>query len=298
MIKINKKGILILTAMFVAAIMIGIPVSAAATPSTPSYLATGSSMNYVFTTSGYTYCQSYSVFNGMTSTTTNNVTSTPSTHYYNVTLSASNSTDVIITLPTDAGTTTYTNMPINTAKYAVPVYVDNTSKNITMYLNGENGVYSFTPSPYTVNYTKTVGMPYYKAAFGTVKAVEFVIDEHIITTKATSKTAASYCNVTGSIYANPSTDLILAYSINDYAFSVASGTTSANETYTATSSTYTGTLADTNTVPIHTDYTGAYVGIAISAVILAGVLYYYYVRKPSKPTKVKQENKRQKDQPR
>ncbi|WMT51769.1 MAG: hypothetical protein RE471_02535 [Ferroplasma sp.] len=296
MIKINKKSILILTAIFVAAIMIGIPVSAAATPSTPSYLAAGSSMNYMFTTSGYTYCQSYSVINGMTATTTDNTTTTPTTSYYNVTISASNSTAVNITVPTSTGTTAFTDMPINNAKYAVPVYVGNTSKNVTMYLNGENGVYSFTPRPYTVNYTKAVGMPYYKAPFGAVKAVEFVIDEHIITTKATSKTAASYCNITGSIYANPSTDLILAYSINDYSFSVSSGTTSANETYTAASSTFTGTLADTNAVPIHTDYAGAYVGIAIAAVILAGVLYYYYIRKPSKPTAVKHENSNQKDE--
>ena len=292
---INKKSILILTAIFVAAIMIGIPVSAAATPSTPSYLATGSSMNYVFTTSGYTYCQSYSMVNGITETTTNNVTTTPTTSYYNVTVSTSNSTAVNITLPTSAGTTAFTNMPINSAKYAVPVYIGNTSKNVTMSLNGERGVYSFTPAPYTINYTKAVGIPYYKSQFGTVKAVEFLIDEHIITTKATSKTAASYYNVTGSIYANPSTDLILAYNINDYSFSVTSGTNSANETYTATSSTYTGTIADTNAVPIHTDYAGAYVGIAIAAVILAGVLYYYYIKKPSKPSTVKQEDNTQKD---
>ena len=281
MINRNKNGILVLMALFVAVLMIGIPISAAATPSAPSYLASGSSMNYIFTNTGYTFYQNYSKSDGMTIVTTNNVTSSPATTYYNVSVSASNKTAVDITVPTSTGSTTYSNMPISMAKYSVPIFISKTSKNVTLSMNGESGCYGANYNE-TLNYTKTVNMPYYKAPFGTVKATEYIISESM-KVPSTSRTGASYYNITGNVYVNSATDLILSATviINDHV--VSSGTTATNETYVNTCSNSAITLESSSVVPIHTNYTGAYIGIVVAAVLLGVVVYYFYARKPATP---------------
>ena len=93
---------------------------------------------------------------------------------------------------------------------------------------------------------------------------------------------------------NPATNIILGYNINYYKMHVISGTTAANETYTATSLTLTNTLASTNVVPIHTDYTGTYVSIAVALVLLGAVMYYFYGRKPAAPKQTGKQTEKQK----
>ena len=281
MINRNKKGIIVLMALFVAILMIGIPVSAAATPSTPSYLASGSSMNYVFTGTGYTYYHNYSKSDGMTVVTTNNVTLGPQTTYYNVSVSAANKTAVDITVPTSTGSTTYSNMSISMAKYSVPIFVSKTSKNVTLSMNGVSGCYG-TNYDETLNYTKTVNMPYYKATFGTVKATEYIISEPM-KVPAKSSSGVSYYNITGDVYVSSATDLILSASVIINSHIVTSGTTATNETYVNTCSNQAITLESSSVVPIHTNYTGAYVGIVVAAVLLGVVVYYFYARKPATP---------------
>lgn len=269
--------------------MIGIPVSAAATPSTPSYLVGGSSMNYVFTNAGYTYYHNYSKSDGMTITTTNNVTLSPTTSFYNVSVSSSNKTSVSMTVPVPTGTAAYANMPISTAKYAVPILVSKTSKNVTLSMNGESGCYAINVNE-TLNYSKTVSMPYYKTPFGTVKATEYIISESQ-KLPATSTRAASYFNITGDLYISPVTDLVLSATILTNDHIVMSGTTATNENYTDTSTTGTITLESSSVVPIHTDYLGAYIGIVVAAVLLGIVIYYFYARKSETPkTAVKKES--------
>ena len=282
MINRNKKGIIVLMALFVAVLMIGIPVSAAATPSTPSYLASGNTMNYVATTTGYTYYHNYTKQgDGVIAITTNNVTACPTTNYYNVTVDTVNSTAVNITLPTSSGMTTYSNMSIEQAKYAIPTMVKSTSKNITVNGVGFAGTYSY-PFNETFNYTKSIYIPYYKSAFGTVKATEYIINmTH--STKATPSLASSYGNITGNIYISKANNMLIGFTLTFNAKEVTSGTTAANETYTITSSTGSYMLADTNAIPIHTNYTGAYIGIVVAAVLLGVVVYYFYARKPATP---------------
>ena len=295
MINRNKKGIIVLMALFVAVLMIGIPVSAAATPSTPSYLASGNSMNYVFTSTGYTYSHVYSKSDGMTSTITNNVTASPTTCYYNVTVDAVNSTAVNITLsPASNATYTVTNYPIEDAKYAIPTMVNSTSKNITVNEVGTPG-YFIIPDNETLNYTKSpIYMPYYKSEFGSVEATDYVISMSEITHKSTPSTAASYMNITGNVYISKANNMLIGYILTTTTTHVTSGTTAANETYTITSTTDSYMLADTNAIPIHTDYTGAYIGIAVAAVLLGVVVYYFYARKeaaPKTPEKKETESK-------
>ncbi len=275
---INKKSLIIFATLLTAAIMIGMPLSAASTPGgTPAYLAGGSSMNYVFSESGYTYYHNYTMSHGIGKTTVNNVTTGPSTSYYNVTVSSSNATIANITVPTGSGTTSYTNVPISDAKYMVPIYVSNTSKTLTFSIPVSNGIYYGNYNS-TVNYSKAIQLPYYKTSYGTVKATEYIISEHS-TGKATSSKAASYRNYTGTVYVNPATGVILGYNLNGNAMDVTSGTTAANETYTQTGGTYTMDLSSTNVVPVHTDFIGAYVGIAVAIVLLGATVYYFYGRK-------------------
>ena len=282
MINRNKKGIIVLMALFVAVLMIGIPVSAAATPSTPSYLASGNSMNYVNTTTGYIYTQQYYSNGGITATSTNNATMTPMTTYYNVTIDSLNSTAVNITIsPASNETLTVTNVSIEQAKYLIPTMVNSnsTAKNITIndveYFSGENETYNYTGSP--------IYMPYYKSSFGTVEATDYVISMSEVTVKGTTSTAASYKNITGNIYISKANDMLIGYTLTVNYKDVTSGTTAANETYTMTSTTYSYMLADTNAIPIHTNYTGAYIGIVVAAVLLGVVVYYFYARKPATP---------------
>jgi hypothetical protein len=289
MINRNKKGIIVLMALFVAVLMIGIPVSAAATPSTPSYLASGNSMNYVYTCTGYTYYHNYSKDAGMPETTTNNVTASPVTTYYNVTVDTANSTAVNITLPiifNGPGMTTVTNASIDKyAKYAIPRMVKNTSKNITINDMGTDGYYipgGQNSYNMTLNYTKAPYMPYYKSEFGSVEATDYVI-YMTSSTKATPSLASSYANITGNVYISKANNMLIGYTLTTTTTHVTSGTTAANETYTITSTTESYVLASTNAIPIHTDYTGAYVGIVVAAVLLGVVVYYFYARKPATP---------------
>ena len=114
MITLNRKNLLIAATVITAALMIGMPLSAATSPgNTPAYLASGSSMNYVCSTSGYTYSQDYSHSNGIGKTTTNNTTTGPATYYYNISVSSSNNTVANITVPTGSGITSYTNILYN-----------------------------------------------------------------------------------------------------------------------------------------------------------------------------------------
>ena len=106
---------------------------------------------------------------------------------------------------------------------------------------------------------------------GTVKATEYVISEHEIVNQATPSTAASYKNITGTIYINSATNVILGLNINVYDMHVKSGTTPLNETYTSTGYTYTIDLSSTNVVPVHTELTGAYIGIGVAIVLLCTV---------------------------
>ena len=281
MINKSKKGILVLMALFVAALMIGIPVSAAATPSTPSYLASGSTMDYIFTDTGYAFYHNYSRYDGMTAITTNNVTSSPATTYYNVSVSASNKTAVDITVPSSTGITTYSNMSISMAKYSVPIFISKTSKNITLSMNGESGCYGANYNA-TLNYTKSVNMPYYKTPFGTVKATEYIISESM-KVPAISNRGISYHNTTGDVYVSSETDLILSSTVIINNHIVTSGTTAANETYFNTCLNEGITLESSSVVPIHTNYTGAYIGIVVAAVLLGVVVYYFYARKPESP---------------
>ena len=280
MINRNKKGIIVLMALFVAVLMIGIPVSAAATPSTPSYLASGNTMNYVNTTTGYTYTQNYYNHEGSTGTFINNATMTPMTTYYNVTIDSTNSTAVNITVsPASNMTYTFTNVSIEQAKYAIPSMVKSTSKNITVdEAQLERPGYNVT-----YNYTKAPSMPYYKTSFGTVEATEYIINMTEITHKGSSSTAASYKNTTGDVYISKANNMLIGYTLTTTTTDVKSGTTAANETYTITSTTYSYMLADTNAIPIHTDYTGAYIGIVVAAVLLGAVVYYFYAKKPATP---------------
>ncbi len=282
MITVNRKSLLIVATVITAALMIGVPLSAAASPgNTPAYLASGSSMNYICSTSGYAYSQEYSHSNGIGKTTISNSTTGPATYYYNVSVSSSNNTVANITVPTSNGMSSYTNVPISDAKYMVPTYVSNSSKSVTVLIpmsegnfNGLYGNYN-----YTVNYSKTINFSYYKTAFGTVKATEYVISEHEIVNQATPSTAASYKNITGTIYINSATNVILGLNINVYDMHVKSGTTPLNETYTSTGYTYTIDLSSTNVVPVHTELTGAYIGIGVAIVLLGITLYYFYGRK-------------------
>ncbi len=293
---VNKKILLVLATLFTAVLMIDIPLSMAASPSTPSYLAGGSSMNYVCGTSGYVNSHSYSMHSGIGKTTTSNTSITPSTYYYNVTVNSSNSSIANVTVPTTRGTTSYTNVPISDAKYMVPIYISNTSKNVTFSYPAYQGTFDglFGEYNHTLTFSKIISLPYYKTPFGTVKATEYIIDEHTVSKPATSKTAASYTNITGTAYVNPATNIILGYNINYYKMHVISGTTAANETYTATSLTLTNTLASTNVVPIHTDYTGTYVSIAAALVLLGAVMYYFYGRKPAAPKQTGKQTEKQK----
>jgi hypothetical protein len=282
---LNNKGLLVLATMFTAALMIGVPLSMAASPSTPSYLASGSSMNYVCNISGYHASHTYSMHKGIGETSVTNTSKGPNTYYYNVTVSSSNKTAVNITVPTSSsGTTSYSNLPISDAKYMVPIYVSSTSKNVTLLLTPANrGIYQSFASNFTLNYSKAIVLPYYKTPFGPVKATEYIINEHTVTAKATSTSAASYMNITGTIYVNRATDLILYDNVNSYSKDVSSGTTAANESYSAISYTMINTLSSTNVVPIHTDYTGAYIAIAVAIVLLGATVYYFYGRKPAAP---------------
>jgi hypothetical protein len=303
MINRNKKGIIVLMALFVAVLMIGIPVSAAATPSTPSYLASGNTMNYVFTATGYTYSQTYHISDGKTYTNTYNRTcqSVP-TSYYNLTVDSSNNTAANITIatyyevteygvtvPGTPKTNTTTNKSINYAKYMVPTMIKSTSKNITI---NEVGTFSNYGYPHkfqrqalnvTLNYTKSTYMPYYKSEFGSVKATDYVIDNVSKYYCDSPHVVPSYTNITGNVYISPVNDMLIGYTLTTTTTSVTSGTTAANETYTITSTTDSYMLADTNAIPIHTDYTGAYVGIVVAAVLLGVVVYYFYARKPAAP---------------
>ena len=288
---VNKKCLLVLATLLTAVLMIDIPLSIAASPASTSYLylASGSSMNYVCSRSGYIDSQTYSTHNGIGKTTTSNTSSIPyymiplGTYYYNVTVSSSNVTAVNITVPTSSGMTSYSNLPISQAKYMVPIYVSSTSKNVTLLHPIYQGKYDSFASNFTLNYSKAVVLPYYKTPFGPVKATEYIIDEHVIRVKANATRVTSYTNITGAIYVNPATDLILYDNVNSYSKDVSSGTTTANETYTVTSITTTNSLTSTNVVPIHTDYIGAYVGTGVAIVLLGAAVYYFYGRKPAAP---------------
>ncbi|WP_298408642.1 hypothetical protein [Ferroplasma sp.] len=293
---INKKGLLVLATLLTAVLMIGIPLSAAASPDKPSYLylASGSSMNYVCSISSYTDTHEYSVHNGIEKNTITNTSTGPNTYYYNVTVSSLNNTAVNITVPTSSGMTSYSNLPISQAKYVVPFY-SNTSKNVTLscpiyhgYFKGLSLNYNFT-----LNYTKAVVLPYYKTPFGPVKATEYIIYEHTINAKANSTRAASYTNITGTVYVYPATDIILGLVLNYYSKDVSSGTTPANETYNAYSFSAINTLSSTNVVPIHTDYTGAYVGTGVAIVLLGAAMYYFYGRKPATPKQTGKQTEKQ-----
>jgi hypothetical protein len=234
---------------------------------------------------------------GIGETSITNTSKGPNTYYYNVTVSSSNKTAVNITVPTSSGMTSYSNLPISQAKYMVPIYVSSTSKNVTLLHPIYQGKYDSFASNFTLNYSKAVVLPYYKTPFGPVKATEYIIDEHVIRVKANATRATSYTNITGAIYVNPATDLILYDNVNSYSKDVSSGTTTANETYTVTSITTTNSLTSTNVVPIHTDYTGAYIAIAVAIVLLGATVYYFYGRKPAAPKQTgkqteKQENNR------
>ena len=296
---INKKGLLVLVTLLTAVLMIGIPLSAAASPDKPSYLylASGSSMNYVCSRSGYIDSQTYSTHNGIGETTTSNTSSIPymplGTYYYNVTVNSSNITAVNITVPTSSGMTSFSNLPISRAKYMVPIYVNSTSKNVTLLHPIWKGQYDRLASNFTLNYSKAVVLPYYKTPFGPVKATEYIIDEHVIRVKANATRAASYTNITGTIYVNRATDLILYDNVNSYSKDVSSGTTAANETSTVTSITTTNSLSSTNVVPIHTDYTGAYVGTGVAIVLLGAAVYYFYGRKPATPKQTGKQTEKQ-----
>ena len=233
MINRNKKGIIVLMALFVAVLMIGIPVSAAATPSTPSYLASGNSMNYVNTTTGYIYTHNYT--SGPKSLTySNNVTLTPTTTYYNVTISSVNSTAVNVTFSPCANEMySYTNYSIEQAKYMVPIMVKSTSK--TIEINEINS--TMASGNITYNYTSSSYMPYYKSAFGAVEATEYVISMSEITHKGSSSKAASYKNITGDIYISKANNMVIGYTLTTTNTTVTSGTTAANENYTVTSTT-------------------------------------------------------------
>jgi hypothetical protein len=282
MITVNRKNLLIVVTVITAALMIGMPLSAAASPgNTPAYLASGSSMNYICSTSGYTYSQTYSHSNGIGKTTISNTTNAPATYYYNVSVSNSNNTVANVTVPTSNGISSYTNVPINDAKYMVPIYVSNSSKSLTFLLPMSGGNFNGLYGNYnkTFNYSKAIQFSYYKTAFGTVKATEYVISEHEIVNQATPSTAASYCNITGTIYISSATNVILSLNANVHEKSVRSGTTSSNETYTSSGLTYTLDLSSTNVVPVHTELTGAYIGLGVAIVLLGITIYYFYGRK-------------------
>ena len=282
MITVNRKSLLIVATVITAALMIGMPLSAAASPgNTHAYLDSGSSMNYICSTSGYTYSQDYSHSNGIGKTTISNTTVSPATYYYNVSVSSSNNTVANITVPTSSGISSYTNVPISDAKYMVPIYVSNSSKSLTVLIPMSGGNFKglYGNYNYTVNYSKAIQFSYYKTAFGTVKATEYVISEHEITSNSTPSTAASYCNVTGAIYISSATNVILSLNANVHEKSVRSGTTPSNETYTSTGYTYTLDLSSTNVVPVHTELTGAYIGIGVAIVLLGITVYYFYGRK-------------------
>lgn len=266
MIYINKKVLLVLATLLAVALMIGVPLSAAASPATPAYLAGGSSMNYVTTSSGYTYYHNYTKeIGGESSTTVNNVTAAPCTYYYNVSVVSSNSTVATVTVPESTGTTTIANLSIADAKYIVPVYLNNTPKNVTMSINGIFGYYFPVTENLTFNYTSTSHFAYYKSDFGSVRAVEYILS-------ATGEGD----NYTGTLYVNPATNMILGLDITTY---YTTGTVAANGTYTNSSSTISMSLTSTNVVPITTDYTGAYVGIGVAIVLLGITVYYFYGRK-------------------
>ena len=282
MITLNRKNLLIAATVITAALMIGMPLSAATSPgNTPAYLASGSSMNYVCSTSGYTYSQDYSHSNGIGKTTTNNTTTGPATYYYNISVSSSNNTVANITVPTGSGITSYTNVPISDAEYMVPIFISIYSKSLTVSLPMSGGIFEGLYGNYnhTVNYSKAIQFSYYKTAFGTVKATEYVISEHKIVDQATLSTAASYYNITGTIYISSATNVILGLNTNFYDMHVSSGTTPSNETYTSTGYTYTLDLSSSNVVPVHTELTGAYIGIGVAIVLLGITVYYLYGRK-------------------
>ncbi len=300
MINRNKKGIIVLMALFVAVLMIGIPVSAAATPSTPSYLASGNTMNYVFTSTGYEYTQTYNMHDGKIYTNTSNHTypQVP-TGFYNITVDSSNNTAVNITIatysevtefgitiPGTPRTTTTANESIDYAKYMIPTMVKSTSKNITINEVGTVGFemnFHMNALNRTLNYTSSSYMPYYKSEFGSVEATDYVIDNVSKYYVDSPKVVPSYTNITGNVYISPVNDMLIGYTLTTTTTHVTSGTTAANETYTITSTTDSYMLADTNAIPIHTDYTGAYVGIVVAAVLLGVVVYYFYTRKPATP---------------
>jgi hypothetical protein len=294
---INKKGLLILATLLTAVLMIGVPLSAAASPSTPAYLASGSSMNYVMTDSGYTYTHSYN-YNKTENTgyaTVTNVTTPSATAYYNASVVSSNSTVATVTNATSISlpqsllvfynieglpltkTTTYSNLSLADAKYIAPIYLKSTSKNVTITTRGAPS----NPGNMTYNYTSTSHFAYYKSDFGSVKAVEYVL----------SGTMAGK-NYTGTLYYNPTTNMILSYNVTTY---YTSGTVAADKNYTINSSTTAMSLTSTSVVPITTDYTGAYVGIGVAIVLLGISVYYFYGRKHEAPKHPAKETEEKKD---
>ncbi|MEM0139935.1 MAG: hypothetical protein QXZ44_04910 [Ferroplasma sp.] len=299
---LNKKNILIIASVMTAILMIGVPLSAASTP-VPSYLAAGSTMDYVTSTS-ITYNNQTYVDSSMPTLTTCTGSST-STNYMNYSIDTSNSTIVNYTLAgVTAGTSTeYMDVPVAHATYMMPVYISHTSKNVTVTCVGimeylmESGITTGSISDYkhsgysvaNLTYTSMKAIPYYKSDVGTVEAMEFTFSNNTIVFPASSTTAASYLNFTANMYFSTATNLLLNLSLSGYFMHISSGKTSSTEDYSNATVAYSADLASSNVVPIHTDYIPAYIGIAVAIVLLGIAVYYFYGRKHEAPKTQKPE---------